>query len=634
MVRFLAPAGFAVDIRYEVHDDTRDLGGGPPVDPWVAARTAAWRALPDPTIGRVRTAADGMVFWFNPGPKGQGFEICLHCGRSTPETAMDAPSSLAGHRPLRGAPKNPDGSCTGASASDAPFAVARHLSLGQEIRTDVCELQLYDCENRQAALTIALALREVAARRLGVDADEMGFAAPEAAHASLGRSYSAVVFDRASGGAGFSATIASDPVGFLAAARDLLDCTGKGRCGDPEATFACPRCVLSVDSQHSAEDTDRKLAYQLLTSVVATLSLPKDAKLFGGATAYEAAPLPDALSERLARDASAEIVVPMSGSPVSWDLDAWPMTPILERWGARGRTPVIVVEPQTLAAADAVTRRRFVLWAKRARVTVRNADNTGLPTWVAAVVGSTGASAWASTAESAHEIGLAWAAASEAPLVRGPIEKPTFGTKVDFSRLLISGGREALLEIRRELDGPATGFGARLRAMLVNRSPELERVLSAKFLSLWYSDRYLFSPLAVRLVTELVSGFADKAAQVKVTTLAARPDGRSRPGHWIYTDWPDLGTRSQVLAQMLADIAPGSVVDLQKRVAHRRRLDFVTERGSGTLFFDQGVGSWTTATRTDFDHFAPMTEQIDKLRKPLAITNGPEGTFVGVQLQQ
>ena len=150
-VRFLAPAGFAVDSRYQVHDDTRDLGGSPTVNPWVSARTPAWRSLPDPKVGRVRTGADGMVFWFNPGPHEHGFEICLHCGRSMPETTADGPSALDGHKPLRGVPRAQDGiTCTGGVASDAPFAVARHLSLGQEIRTDVCELQLYDCSSSRS----------------------------------------------------------------------------------------------------------------------------------------------------------------------------------------------------------------------------------------------------------------------------------------------------------------------------------------------------------------------------------------------------------------------------------------------------------------------------------------------------
>jgi len=145
-----------------------------------------------------------------PGTDGQGFEICLHCGRTAAETAPDGPGSLAGHQPLRRwMPRAEDGrTCTGGVPNVSPFAVAGHLWLGQEICTDVCEVQLYGCESRQVALTIALALREIAARRLGVDSDEMGFAAPEASRSGLARNYSAVVLDRASGGAGFVDTIA------------------------------------------------------------------------------------------------------------------------------------------------------------------------------------------------------------------------------------------------------------------------------------------------------------------------------------------------------------------------------------------------------------------------------------------
>lgn len=632
-VRYLAPAGFAVDVRYEVHDDTRDLGGSPPVDPWVSARTPAWRALPDPRVGRVRTGPDGMVFWFNPGPHNQGFEVCLHCGRSAPETAADAASSLGGHRPLRGSPKAEDGrTCTGGVANDAPFAIARHLCLGQEIRTDVCEVQLYACTDRKSALTIALALREVAARHLGVDVDEMGFAAPEAAHALLGTSYSAVVFDRASGGAGFSATIARDPVSFLKEAANLLDCTAKGRCGDPDAVSACPRCVLSVDSQHSVDQTDRKAAYDILRAAMPRLELSAEAKIFGEATAYEAAPLAVALSERL-QVGTGGLVIPLAGPPGEWELDAWPLTPVLERWGARGRPAIILVDAQELMSADPVTRREFVLWAQRARVGVRAMEGAP-PTWLAAITGEGGTTAWVSTAQSAREIGAGWAAASEAPVVSGPVAQPAFGAEVDFAALLGTAAREALVEIGSELDGPATSFGARLKDLLSARSPELARVLSAPFVSINYADRYLFSPLTVRLVTELVAGLATENTTVKVTTLAGRPDGRTRGGRLVHSDWTDLSSRSLVLGQMLAKVAPKSVVDLQIRMGHRRRLDFVTERGSGTIFFDQGVGSWQASSRIEFDHLASAHEQIEALEEPFAIVNGPEGTFVGVRLAE
>src|SRR3546814_20360183 len=68
------------------------------------------------------------------------------------------------------------------------------------------------------------------AAHLGVDPDEMGFAArPGLRTQGFARSWNAVVFDRASGGAGFSGSIGIDPVGMLTAARNALDCTQIGR---------------------------------------------------------------------------------------------------------------------------------------------------------------------------------------------------------------------------------------------------------------------------------------------------------------------------------------------------------------------------------------------------------------------
>src|SRR3546814_2715985 len=100
--------------------------------PWVSAPHAPWRALPDPTVGRIRTSSDGLVFWFNPGPEGFGYAVCLHCGRAEAETLPEGGTALEDHRPLRGQPLAEEGICTGAPAL-APFAVQRRLRLAHEI---------------------------------------------------------------------------------------------------------------------------------------------------------------------------------------------------------------------------------------------------------------------------------------------------------------------------------------------------------------------------------------------------------------------------------------------------------------------------------------------------------------------
>ena len=417
----------------------------------------------------------------------------------------------------------------------------------------------------------------------------MGFAAPQAVNQAGRRNYSAVVFDRASGGAGFSSVIAQDPVGALKEAQTLLDCGEAGRCGDPEAIQACPRCVLSADSQHSADETDRKTAFDLLQRITPRLEVAAEAKLFGEPTVYEAAPLAGALSNLMSLDGAADLLVAMPGDPAEWELEVWPLAPVLQRWGARGRALMLLVDKERLFCSDAVTRKRFTLWAQHARVQLR--DTPSPPPWLAAVRSGSSATGWASASPDAARITATWGAASAAPVVRGPTGTPVVGSEITASDLLTVSGSEALVDIGSECDGTVTGFGARLKAVLSARSPSLATVFSEPFVSFDYSDRYLFNPLTARLVAELVAAFCDRDSEVIIRTLAARRDrGQPREGSLLHDDWTDLVTRTRVLEQLLTEIAPAARVLPSQATAHRRRLDFRTGTRSGSIFLDQGVG--------------------------------------------
>ncbi|MBZ9700972.1 MULTISPECIES: DEAD/DEAH box helicase [unclassified Mesorhizobium] len=632
-VRYLSPGGFSVDVRFKIHDDPSDIGGAKVVDPWVSTREAPWRSLPDPAVGRVRASPDGTVFWFNPGEHGHGYALCLHCGRAEAEEDALGGPGLSEHKPLRGAPTAIDGfTCSGAPEF-APYAVTRNLMLAHEIRTDLCEIQLYDCRSRDVALTIALALREAVAKRLGVDADEMGFAAPAAPNPQGRDNWSSVIFDRASGGAGFSATIARDPVGLLGDARTFLDCSLPGRCGDRNATRVCPRCVLAPDAQHAVEATDRAAAFDLLTNTLSRIALPEEHRLFGPTTAYESAALTDALNEWMTTDPAAELCVVLHGDPTNWDFDAWPMAPVVERWGARGRKVTVEVDRAALERADAVTRRRIALWIERARASLCSLPRADAEI-LAVVTATDRAFAWASLDREAYRIGSGWASTSGAPVVRGKRERINESpATIDSRSLLVERVRETIFELYNELDGPVTGFGQRLKALMIGRNETLAAVLSEPCSELRYSDRYLFSPLVVRLVAELFAGFANANTAIFVDTLVQRRDNRRpRIGKTLKDDWPDVADRNVVFQHLLAQIAPAGRLNLHQDVPHRRRLDFRTPRGSGTIFFDQGVGSWVTASVVAFDPMAPIADQLRAVDAPFVVENGPNGTFFASRL--
>lgn len=629
---FIVPAGFAVDVRFQAHDDPSDLGTSLPVPPWVSAKGAPWRALPDPAVGRVRTSADGTVFWFNPGPAGHGFGICLHCGRAAPEVALDAGPILAGHRPLRGLPVAADGvTCTGAPEI-SPFTVVRTLSLGHEIRTDVCEVQLFDCDAQSTALTIALALREAVARRLGVDSDDMGYAAPQARRSGHCPSYSAVVFDRASGGAGFAATVGRDPVALLAEARRLLDCSAAGKCGDPAAVRACPRCVLSADSQHGAEKTDRQAAYDLLGAILERLELPREHRLFGDRTAYEPSPLSEALSDVLAADEAAVLTVYAPGDPTAWDLEAWSMSRVLQRWSARGRGARLVIDAAAVQAADPVTRRELVLWAGRRDVAVLTTSPNEWPDQLLArVEGADGPIVWGSVEPRARIVGSDWATVSEAPIVRGRINQAMHATSpVDLQELLREAPREAVFEIATELDGPVVGFGRRVRALLTAH-PGLGRLLAKPCLEIEYSDRYVMSPLAVRLLVEMIGALADPQAAVTIHTLTRQPRS-PKPNRRVDEDWLDLEQRDGVLTHLLSQITPHVRLHTAAKLPHRRRLAFRTPAGSGMIYFDQGLGSWGALREISFDTRRDVVDQIAAMVEPYEVKNEGSGTYLAARL--
>ena len=631
--RYLSPNGFSVDVRFNVHDDPSDVGSSKVVDPWVSARDAPWRSLPDPDVGRVRASADGTVFWFNPGDHGHGYALCLHCGRAESELEVAGGPGLSGHRPLRGAPTAIDQiTCSGAPEF-APYAVTRNLMLGHEIRTDLCEIQLYECRSRDVALTIALALREAVAKSLGVDADEMGFAAPAAPTVRGHENFSAVVFDRASGGAGFSTTISRDPVSLLREAATFLECTRPGRCGDPQAQRACPRCVLAPDAQHIADTTDRAAAAALLRATLGRITLPEPHRLFGDATVYEAAPLADALNERMSTDPATELSVVLHGSPLEWDFDAWPMAPIVERWGARGRSVSVIVDAGAVAGADAVTRRRIALWIERARADLRNISTAERNLLAIAKRGER-ATAWRSLDPAAYSIAATWASTSTAPVVRGPIELVGQAVvPIDSRSLLVERVRETIFEMDHQVDGPASGFGERLRRAMMMRNEALASVFGDPCLELTYSDRCLFSPLVARLVTEFLMGFASPNTVINVDTLIQRRDGRRpRVGSTLRDDWPDVTERDVVLRHMLATIVRTAKLRLHQHLPHRRRLVFRSPKGSGTIFFDQGVGSWTTQGVVPFDPMASTQVQLASIQASFVVENGANGTFFAVRL--
>jgi len=635
----IAPKGFAVDIREKPHDNTVQVSHFPRNPPWVHASGATWLALPDG--GRVRASPHGIVYLSNSGEEGYGYAVCLQCGRTAAETEQQAafrplPPGLtgdrAGHRPLRGAPKDEHGICPGSAAS---FSIKRNLELGHSLRTAVV-VQFYGCHDADTARAIAVALREACAIELGIEPDEMGFAATPALTPEGSEAWCAVVYDRASGGAGFASTIADEPIRCLKAARDLLDCAAPGGCGDPEAGRFCSRCLLSSDTQHMIERCNRLAAFQVLDELIPRLEIAAQDRLFGAKTELETVPLADALTRRITQAPSRTMVLWLHGEPQDWEFDEWPARMLVETWGPRGTPIRFVVHSGVLQSADISARQSLARLIQRCHTAelVEWFDRLSDATPLAALLDGSSALEWASRDALAGEARNGWGRSPTAPIVRGRVDAPLFGKTIDVSTLLSSSPEAVVVEIADGADGAATGFGPRLRRVLEAQSSGLIRgVTEGALREIIYSDRYVFSPLSALLVAELVGAFADRSdAKIVVRTRGTSKSLHATPPWQVHHDWTTQSDRMAVLQKLLARISKGARVNLDDATPHRRTLILKSEACALELTLDQGVGPWQPADRYRFDFGRSPEEQVQALVKdPIRIANAPLSTFVVIR---
>lgn len=633
---YLAPAGFTVDTAIATTDQAEGAPYAARPDAWVGALNADWRDLPDPDLGRLRTDAAGLVFTFNPAAHGHGYALCLECGRAEPEVAAegDLPNAMVDHKPLR-RPKHGETPeiCPGASGS---FKIQRHLSLGEETRTSVFELQLSGLQSREAALAAALALREATARRLGVEPTEMGVGALQTRDRQGRPAHTAVVYDHASGGAGFASSIGEDPVDRIRLAAEILDCSQRGRCGDPNAKKICSACVLSPDVQNMVERTDRAEAFRALREASLRLDMPDRFKVFGQPTRYESAPLLEAALGRLNARSSPRLLVRLTGAPEVWDFSDWSAVPILKRFSAQGGALWLVVDASEVEACSARIRADVALNAER--LGARLADSDAL-SWGEDTV------LYCRSGNEARRFGAAapvtvpgpdWGQSRNAPNVsaEAPIltDEALDTAAIDVSSWLKGDQTGGVRFIGSDLDGPCVGFGERFRSMAAELAPDVFGPQADSASVITIHDRYIYNPLAVKLYAEIISALDSSGTQCLVVTRGAKRFDEARRASLISHDWPHIEDRNDVLSAMFRNAGAVSRIRENQSCPHWRTLSVETRSGArAALVLDQGMGAWKPSRPVRFDFDAPVNLQVRELsRLNVLLQCDASRTYVGV----
>ena len=564
---YLQPAGFAVDIRCKPHNNISLPQYIPVRDPLISLEGADWLTMPSPRLGRYRLSAYGALYHYTDGLHGQGYALCLRCGRAEsmmpgqppalPRAFADEHGQPVPHKRLRGGKNNDrEQACPG---SHEPWAIKQDLRLGLVTHTDMLELQLHNPVtghplDRSTASSLAVALQRALAQRLGIDEREIGCTIAQSRNAAGYPAYSLYLFDTASGGAGYVVQAVDDFPELFRQARHMLTCPSG-------CDTACQGCLLTYDTQHHIEDLDRHHALALLDETfLNALALPITLQAFGPSTRLEMEPLPLALRRELQRHARRDLRVFLGGSGESWEPLDWRLRDELVRLTNAGMALSLIMSQDTavhlapsqrdeLAALTAVTDAHVYL----ADTTPETETAPYRLPLVMEIGDAHSTLRWAASQVEALAPTPSWGnGEGEAQFVRVYQEYPLPPLPATWRRTTAAALRAAVpgtpvvLPITHELDGSSRQFGRLAWQRLCAAAPQLHQQLVSHhpLAAIHYSDRYLRSPLTVALLWEFIRALAEYigglvgSTQVTVATGLLRRDDTQEP-HWLHHDWQD-----------------------------------------------------------------------------------------------
>ncbi|MHC1698750.1 MAG: DEAD/DEAH box helicase [Geobacteraceae bacterium] len=630
---YLQPAGFAVNIYTEPHNDLSYRKYMPVHKPWITAGQTPWSPLPRPELGRYRFSHEGHIFHQSGGLMGHGYAICLRCGRSASETATGGtlPVELQDHYRLRGGKeKNGQSLCPG---NDQQWSIKRNQWLGLGVSTDVFELQLSDpvsgvpLNNDVAAYSLATALRQALAEELGINDREISCASIPSRTPTNQLARSIVLYDTSTGGAGFVAAAASNLPKLLERAREILTC--KKNCDT-----ACHSCLLTYDTQHDLKRLNRHEAMaQISPQLLKGLSLPNELHFFGPQSRLEFDELHFALYREMQRSDVDELRIYLGGNLEHWDFLDWPIRSSLLKWASEDRMVVLLAKKDAIFSLDSSVANPLASLIEAGGIQLREIvpqeDDLHIPNLIAEVGGAHRTVRWATTTPDCLTPSEYWARANQddrcVKVSNGLRLSPIKGLVIDTGKVRRApSGSFTELVITKQLDGPINNFGGLFWQQVCAKLPHLKERLEQKkpITSVEFRDKFFSSPMNVKLLGEVVKGLSayfeqfDTDVKLVVETVDFVKQNY-KPSELLHDDW-QIRQHRNIAIELLLKASGGAVVvkEVPKYQAqHARDISILWSDGAKcTIRLDHGLSFMKSASIIPFNFNADTSTQVASLK--------------------
>ncbi len=630
-LEFLAPAGFAVDFYSTPHNDVSTQQFIPVEPPWINGQ-GEWMSLSNPALGRFRLSTDGHVFHHSHGLHGNGYALCLACGRAEPMPfGGELPRIFQNpHRKLRRA-RDEESYCHGEG-----WMIKEGIVLGHESRTDVLEIQLRNrdgiwLDDHVAARTVAVALRDSLAELIGIQANELGCDIKQAQPEPGVRCQSIIIYDNFA--SGYCSKADNHLVALFNKAFERLCCT-------ENCDSACPHCILDFDQRFAIDSLDRNKALQWLDQEwLNSLKLPDQFAFWGEASLPEYKTIGESIRYCLSRNGCTGIRCYVSGPPEKWAISDSPLRSLAYSLAGQGFATEIALPKGALDALEQIDRHILASMAEHPQISfgeLKEAFRVKSGFLLAETIGGSPNTRWAYSDATALVFGEAWGIPMDScvPLVKvDHVGEMSCGTQPltpeELRPKIVDNNRYLVTEVQRQIDGPVKGFGQRFWGHLLEQHQASRQLLSDPrnaMVSISYSDRYLYTPLTVVLLAELFLGLravVDSSCWPK-QPISIITGNKYIAGHHnynsscrIWDDWPDSSTRDQVIKQMFQDVEVKASVAVKdvKYLKHQRQLEVLFNSGAKfLLILDKGVSYWKCSKYTPFDFSAKPLKQFENLR--------------------
>ena len=638
---YLVPSGFAVEFYGEPpHNDVSAPTFVPVQQPWLSL-ASSWMPLANVSNGSFRTSNSAHLFHHTSGASGNGFAICLECGRAEQMLSVADPKANSTeqllptifrknktHSRLRGG-KNEKGEtiCPG---SENAWKIKHSVNLGHDSKTDAIELVLSDpktglsLHDDVVAYSLAVAIRAALAAKIGIQVEELGCASREQRMADTGQVVSVIqIFDNRSGGYCSQANEILLSRDFWESVRSELMCRE-----DCEA--ACQHCLLSYDTRFSFEKLNRHAALNFLTDEwIDSYRIPANQCGFGESTRYESFDVAEAIHLEISKTSTKLVRFFLHDQIENWDFpSAEKLNSLLVACVHQN------VKVELIASIGCLSKladsERFKLASLVSMGVAYGEVDTNEMRLInfdlflcVQVETNNQITTWACSNQQNILPNNYWCNRDAKTMYVKGIHPQVKAKRTYSHSEIIPATGDSEIEIFDQINGPIIGFGNRFWTYLISQYTKLSELLNNQNDALEvveYSDRYLRNPLMIALLIETINELKQFPSgdisniTVKISTVSTNKID-TRPSTNCWDDWKDEKIRDQVLENAISYCGLDPKVEVHlggtnSNVIHGRVLKLhFTSGATVSIRLDQGFAYWrfTGENRRKF----PFAENIE-----------------------